>query len=208
MATRLTPAQKKLVEENLGEARAGVLRYLRRSRDMARFEDDLYQEAVMGLMAAAVRYETHPARTRLAFPFFCRLWVIRTVSDAAYRMRSPVKVHNGGHGMKRMWFDTGPMPEDRAAETPDPVDLLSASVVVDRLRPKLLVRHAARATKTPFAQNKASRDVDIFLRLLLGENADTVAAEAGLKRSTIYGCVLEVQETFERVAEEIRSEAA
>ncbi len=201
-----TPAPAALVLAHLDLPLRYTRAHVRRFPRSARFYDDLLQEARLGLVEAAARYD---ATKGAAFPTFAHYYVARWIQVAALHFANVLTHHNGGQSTQaaRALVDARTVPiEPHHLTNPGPdTDALDTPGLIERARAGLTRVRTARDRKSKFV----SRDVDVFMRLSFGgETGSELAAEYGLCQSGPKMIRQRLRPMFEQWAAHIRNEAA
>jgi RNA polymerase sigma factor (sigma-70 family) len=165
----MTPAQRRLVEENLDLVSLVVGKYLRRNAVLRHLEEDLKQEGVFGLMYAAKRYD--PSRS----PHFRSF----AVMDIKRRMHIAAR-KDAAQGMTQMPEEEWPnletyavQPWDRVAESHE------QAVVVADLADRFTRRLEEVAEKLP---RNGRRNVELFaLNLLCDTEGDRSGSDYSVR---------------------------
>lgn len=191
----LTRAERALVDEHRGVARAVVATYCRRHPEAAHLRSDLIQEATVGLMRAAQRFDPS-----VGVPFVTFAWrrVVAAVTREAIRMLNPAKC-----GMSRpVRIQVMEMPAELAGPADaDPTARRDAEAVLRRLGLWSSVIGHGRPT--------TSLDMELFVRVrVLGENVSSLAIERGISKQRIHQLADRARPNFERIAAELRREVA
>lgn len=189
----MTPAERQLFERWRRFARRRAARFAARFADCRSIRDDLEQEALVVLWRCIRSYDVS---RESSFGAYLNRALTRALARTARRY---VGVASGYGNRSRAAFDRGELPDyewaraltsageaDVSADARRIVDLLTARVPASR-----------------------RQDVPMFLACELGEDsAAAFAAELGVSRQRMHQRLGPVRESFARLAERLRREAA
>lgn len=185
----LTPAERRQVEENLNLVYKIARMWVRRHASLEPHYDDLVQEGTFGLIKAVQGYDP----TKAAFSTYAWRWIHDFVAIAGKRCL------NVTSRPKDAGFDfRAEMPEAWSTPAPlrtDPID--SAGNVREVVRKRLI------------ESGESERHVDLFMRVNVdGETLRGAGARHGISRQRVNQILTRTKATFERIAADMRGEAA
>lgn len=169
----MTPAQRKLVDDNMKLAYWLVRKYLRRNRRLIRHKDDLNQEAIEGLCLAAKDYKPNGCAFT-TFAYARVLWRLHNYASRAQNIvarvgtdfkQKVIRAHGDPLEMMEAWPSPAPSPE---------------TVAINRDLSARLLKTVQRVTQ----DNLAARDIYlsrvVMDRDLNGRPRQQAGLEAGL----------------------------
>lgn len=179
--TRLTPAQQKLVSDNLNFIRHQVSRFIRSRRLSWNLADELYQEGVLGMCRAASDFE--PERGIKFITYACAwvdLHLRKGLGAMANVIKPPPKLPKNLNELARR-VDSGVL----MYLTAD----CSVELEVDKARIKKLV------TERLLSRGVKQRSINWYFELLEGDtNQVKIADRAGVNKNTVKNAMYQIRD--------------
>lgn len=189
----LNPAQKILVEEHLGLARAAAGAVIRTNPAAYRWvEDDMHQAAMAGLVSAALNFRAEVG-TFSTYAYRCCWRAATETATDHFRVASGQRSIGG----------RGELPDELGES--DPGEFApDAKPLADRVRGAIEAKLEAR-----MSPRVAAQAADVYLRHRFGDvPRRTFTEELGLSRERVRQLLVAAEEAFEAWSAEVRGEAA
>lgn len=178
---KLNATQQKLVSDNMLFARSLTKKFMRNWSLPRTFEDELFQEGLLGMCRAAADF--NPDRG-VKFITYAQAWVNLFLKEGYYRIVDTIKVPHRGDSshLSRVDDANKVMPFLLAHLTP-------ADISLDMARLK------SQAAEYLTQMGVRQRNIDWYFELLEGElNQVEIAKKAGVNKNTVKSAMYQIRD--------------